>query len=359
MNCCEEETPTFLKFHVRRQLPDMRIKLFRHTELQVHSSILKEYSEFFFKFLDSPEKVESEDSEWKYDWVSEVEDDGEWHLVAKQNMAITLVYHLEKQTNGSQQPSLANNDLNGKDADLQTRAFCFILNAMYRMTTAIQPRALEAIVKMADYYLCLPIVSYHVSACMWTNSDLLARRISKEPEYFIELAYILRNKTLFRECAIHIAGHMKSQQSEPYGLILYNGTFTGVTNPKILNVLKIMRERITTQLIQTQMNVLISCASDLNYLDILGTPIPQNITIPAYFRGLARDHQLQGLIKGLLENHLLFNVNSLFEAGKLGSVGADHFYCGTLDDEELPWDMNETDDLSEVSSHSPSKKRLL
>ncbi|TGO53651.1 hypothetical protein BOTNAR_0290g00130 [Botryotinia narcissicola] len=343
MNCSEEETPTFLKFHVRRQIPDMRIKLFGHTELQVHSSILKEHSDFFFKFLDSPEKIESEDSEWKYDWVSEVEDDGEWHLVAKQNMQLRL----------------AENVLGDENADTQTRAFCFILNAMYRVTTAIQPRALEAIVKLADYYLCLPIISYHISACMWTNSNLLARKISEEPEHFIELAYTLRNKTLFRECAIHIAGHMKFQQPEPHGLIFYDGTFPGVTNPKILEVLKTMRERVTSQLLQTQMNVLISCARDPDYLKILSTPIPDDITIPAYYRGLARDHRLQGLIERLMENHLVFNVNSLFEAGRLGSVGADHFYCGTLDDEELPWDVNETDGISEVSLPSPSKKRRL
>ncbi|KAF7911422.1 uncharacterized protein EAF01_002929 [Botrytis porri] len=320
MSCCEVETPTFQKFHVRRQVPDMRIKLFGHTEFQVHTSILKQHSEFFFKFLDSPEKIQSENSEWKYDWVSEVEDDGEWHLVAKQNV----------------QPDLIDNFLSDGDAHAQTLAFCFMINAMYRTTCAIQPKALEAIVKMADYYLCLPIVSYHISACMWTNSDLLARRISEEPEHFIELAYTLRNETLFRECAIHIAGHMKFQQPEPHGLILYNGTLPGVSNPKILEVLKIMRDRVTAQLLQTQMNVLMSCAGDPDYLKILSTPIPRNITIPAYYRGLARDHRLQGLIERLLENHLVFNVNSLFEAGRLGSIGTDHFYCATLDDEELP-----------------------
>ncbi|KAF7943885.1 uncharacterized protein EAE97_005955 [Botrytis byssoidea] len=323
MNCCEEETPTFLKFHVRRQLPEMRIKLFGHTELQVHSSILKEHSDFFFKFLDSPEKLESKDSEWKYNWVSEVEDDGEWHLVAKQNM----------------QPSLADNDLGDENAEYPDPSILF------------HPQC-----DVQNYYLCLPIISYHISACMWTNSDLLARKISEEPEHFIELAYTLRNKTLFRECAIHIAGHMKFQQPGPHGLILYNGTFPGVTNPKILEVLKIMRERVTGQLLETQMNVLISCAGDSDYLKILSTPIPDNITIPAYYRGLPRDHRLQGLVERLMENHLVFNVNSFFEAGKLDSVGADHFYCGTLDDEELPWDVNETDDLSEVPLPSPSKK---
>ncbi|TGO46919.1 hypothetical protein BCON_0301g00030 [Botryotinia convoluta] len=246
MNCCEEEIPSFQKFHVRRQVPDMRIKLFGNTELQVHSSILKQHSDFFFKFLDSPEKIQSEDSEWKYDWVSEVKDDGEWHLVAKQNA----------------QPSLSENVLSEEDTDLQTRSFCFMINAMYRITCAIQPRTLETIVAIADYYLCLPILSYHVSACMWTNSDLLARRISEEPEHFIELAYKLCNKTLFRECAIHIAGHMNFQQPEHHGHILYDGTFPGVTNPKILEVLKIMRDRVTGQLLQTQMNVLMSCAGD-------------------------------------------------------------------------------------------------
>ncbi|KAF5872084.1 uncharacterized protein Bfra_009113 [Botrytis fragariae] len=147
----------------------MRIELFGHTELQVRSSILKEHSDFFFKFLDSPEKNQSEDSEWQYDWVSEVEDDGEWHLVAKQNM----------------QSSLVDNVLSEENADLQPLAFCFMINAI----------------------------------------DALARRISEEPEHFIELAYTFRNKTLFRECAFHNAGDIEASQPEPYGLILYDGHF--------------------------------------------------------------------------------------------------------------------------------------
>lgn len=86
MDSPEDSKSRVKKFHIRGQVLDMRIRLLEETEFHVHSMILKQHSEFFFKFLDSPDKVQSEDREWKYDWISEVEEDGDWHLVSTQNV---------------------------------------------------------------------------------------------------------------------------------------------------------------------------------------------------------------------------------------------------------------------------------
>jgi hypothetical protein len=61
--------------------PDVRLRLFGIREFHVHASILKLHSNYFRKFLDSPEKTPAAPSAlWKYDYVSVVDEDGEWGL---------------------------------------------------------------------------------------------------------------------------------------------------------------------------------------------------------------------------------------------------------------------------------------
>lgn len=60
--------------------PDTRIKVFKK-EYHVHSLILKLYSAYFRKFLDSPEKIPAlAEAIFKYDYISVVDDDGSWAL---------------------------------------------------------------------------------------------------------------------------------------------------------------------------------------------------------------------------------------------------------------------------------------
>lgn len=61
---------------------DARLIVFDQ-EYHVHSDVLKLQSEYFFKFLDSPDKenLPSTETRFKYEWVTKVDDDGEgWML---------------------------------------------------------------------------------------------------------------------------------------------------------------------------------------------------------------------------------------------------------------------------------------
>ena len=63
---------------------DVRLRCF-DTEFHVHSVILKLYSAFFAKFLDSPDKAHPQTvpvGRFKYEWVSKVDDDGSWGFEA-------------------------------------------------------------------------------------------------------------------------------------------------------------------------------------------------------------------------------------------------------------------------------------
>jgi hypothetical protein len=56
--------------------PDTRLKVFKQ-EFHVHSLILKLHSNFFRKFLDSPDKPNGPASpHFQYEYVSVVDDDG-------------------------------------------------------------------------------------------------------------------------------------------------------------------------------------------------------------------------------------------------------------------------------------------
>jgi len=66
--------------------PDVCLKVFDQ-EYHVHSVLLKLHSQFFRKFLDSPDKVVEEKNtaaRFPYVWVTKVDEGGKsWHFVAE------------------------------------------------------------------------------------------------------------------------------------------------------------------------------------------------------------------------------------------------------------------------------------
>lgn len=73
------------KFFVPGLKPDVRLKVFGTKEYHVHSVLLKLHSGFYRAFLDSPEKQIPASSEFTYEWVTELDDEGGWYLVAAQS----------------------------------------------------------------------------------------------------------------------------------------------------------------------------------------------------------------------------------------------------------------------------------
>jgi hypothetical protein len=71
---------------------DLRLQVFE-TMFHVHSVILKLHSEFFFKFLDSPEKITPAvliAQGFKYEWATKVYQDGEgWGLVDARSVEVS------------------------------------------------------------------------------------------------------------------------------------------------------------------------------------------------------------------------------------------------------------------------------
>ncbi len=78
-------------FKARGIEPDVRLSALG-TEFHVHSVVLRMQSAFFFKFLDSPEKKEAPvlKTDFAYEWVSKIDDDGSWSLVAASSSQVKL-----------------------------------------------------------------------------------------------------------------------------------------------------------------------------------------------------------------------------------------------------------------------------
>src|ERR1039458_7906597 len=71
---------------------DIRLQVFQQ-EFHVHSVVLKLHSEFFRTFLDSPDKAiapaRTDMMGFRYEWITKVDDDGSWHLVALQKNQVS------------------------------------------------------------------------------------------------------------------------------------------------------------------------------------------------------------------------------------------------------------------------------
>jgi hypothetical protein len=75
---------------------DVRLKVF-DIDFHVHSVILKLYSGFFRKFLDSPEKKIPASADFAYEWVTQIDEDGSWHLIcaeSKVGFLLLVLVHL-------------------------------------------------------------------------------------------------------------------------------------------------------------------------------------------------------------------------------------------------------------------------
>ena len=77
--CADQDPP--VTFQSPGLKPDIRLKVF-NKEFHAHSMILKLYSAYFRKFLDSPEKKNygSQTGLFRYDYISVVDYDGGWGM---------------------------------------------------------------------------------------------------------------------------------------------------------------------------------------------------------------------------------------------------------------------------------------
>ncbi|KAF7919806.1 hypothetical protein BELL_0052g00060 [Botrytis elliptica] len=314
-------SPKLKVFSLPDQTPDTKFVLFGETEIHLHSTVLRLHSAFFRKFLDSPDKKPAEPSaEFRYEWVSEIEEDGEWHMVEKS--------HAKPNDN-----VLSENTI----WDTEVLVFIEMLNALYRIPYKIWVARLFIVTKMADYYCCLPAVSNNLFACFDQSDN---EYVAENAVRLLDIAYKLRQPLLFKDCLIYVAGYMpRDSENSPH-----------VCNRVIFDVVMIVRNEINRRVVEAQQLLMLSKPSKersrlLGHCWEVGFEETKGkLSLPRYFRILAEhDSEFASILSNVLQCELRLPEEISHEAGARFLNDINNFYCARLLDSDLPWDLTETD----------------
>lgn len=250
-------------------------------------------------------------------------------------------------------------------------SFTMMLSAMYNSPYIIQdPNNLNLLIRFADYYCCLPIVSRTLDGAMLANDKQQWYEELKDfgPGSLKNFAK-LRNAALFRDTLVFFVGKWRREPNY--------ADFKD--DPKLWGVVRHARDRISNQIINTFQAILEQTAheegphplvrervKDLHAIeaktaetflddeyefdsdadDEYADPVPVRFAcLPKCFRELRdpakrKRGRLERRLDKLLWCNLRFPVQQI-QAGK-GSYDG-FFLCATVDNEELPWDLTETD----------------
>ncbi|KAF7958336.1 hypothetical protein EAE96_001887 [Botrytis aclada] len=307
MDDTERLPPELKVFSLPDQTPDTRFVLFGKTEIHVHSQVLKLYTSFFRTFLDSPDKKSAEPSaEFRYEWISEIEGDGEWHMVEK--------FHKP------------NYNVLSEDTfwDMEVQVFIEMLNALYRIPYKIWMAHLFIVTKMADYYGCLPAVSHNLFACFdQSNNEYVAQNAVS----LLGVAYKLRQPLLFKECLIHVAGNMSSDLSN----------FSHECDRVIYDAIMKARNEVNRRVVEAQQRLMLCTPSKersdlLAYCWELGFKEPEGqLSLPRHYRLLAEhDSKFASALSDVLECELRLSYDFSHVAGAGDNIDANHFFCALI-----------------------------
>ncbi|KAF8848281.1 hypothetical protein BDZ45DRAFT_810907 [Acephala macrosclerotiorum] len=324
METSVRERPTVYEFFAPGLKPDVRLKVFDTSEYHVHSVLLKLYSGFFLKFLDSPEKKVPASPDFTYEWVTQVDDDSSWHLTGN-------LPDQKKQMG-------------------QENAFYALIRAIYSKPFMIcHTEELIPLFELADYYCALRVVSRGLDEAMKCGEvEGLIWDLEKDPCRFLRLAIRLRNETLFKECLCLSLGpwtepvYYKCRDKEVFKICeqarmkLY--AHTGRVNEGLVKELNRL-DRENPFLRDEMVEHMKKASANSNNRS------SDKVYLPQYYRKLGNFKSSNGRqpfwdsLQGLLDNKLTFARDA--RAGEGDFV--DFFLCESLGYDELPWDQDEDD----------------
>lgn len=207
--------------------------------------------------------------------------------------------------------------------------FIEMLNCLYRIPYKIWVARLFKVTKMADYYCCLPAVSHNLFACFSQTDNSY---VSEHALRLLEVAYKLRQPLLFKDCLIHVAGHMPPGSAIPH-----------LCNKVIWDIMMKVRSEICQRVIQCQRDLMTTAPTEetsrlLGHCWESGSrDTDGQLSLPRYYRLLANHHHtFATILEYALENELCLPSTAKHEAGGDNDEDRDRFYCGRLLDEDLP-----------------------
>lgn len=216
---------------------------------------------------------------------------------------------------------------------------------------------LICLTNLADYYLCLPIVSNACYEALFDNPRLNIS-IAKNAATLLPIACKLRHKILFRECLIHAIGNFSIPLKQEH-----------ISNPKLYEVISAVRIKSKASLYSVGKEILemqldpatFGEGKKENGPDIKdwvfsmtrGCFAKNNegmlrISLPMHYRRLwSIDHPkeiTQAAFKRLLDPIMKNNLR-LDSSGVGTGEGKfrNHFLFIHIEDSDLPWEISQTD----------------
>ncbi|KAF7958335.1 hypothetical protein EAE96_001886 [Botrytis aclada] len=316
-------------FHLPGHIVDVKLSIFDTLELHVHSAILKLHI---------------------YD------DDGSWSLfdvrnIKYDNPGSNLIPRQMKRTK-----------------KLHETAFINFIGTLYGKSWVITDiEALKLVTELADYYCALPAVSKSMHGALLMSPIFCKRIFFSEPSALLDLAVKLRSPELFWECMICLVGKwqdsayqypIESQSEMPYNPKL--------ANPKLNELAIKLHNQICTKTSAAQQKILDCCQINSNALEVKNKIEKRYLkktrlretehgfdhdraSLPEYFRAFGEESSgvFALAVSDILQNRLIFNKSlragdNQFSGNTYYDVQS-HFLCAEIKDEDLPWDLNETD----------------
>ncbi|KAE8442587.1 hypothetical protein EG329_003074 [Mollisiaceae sp. DMI_Dod_QoI] len=334
--------------------PDVRLNVLG-TDFHVHSIILKLHSNFFRRFLDSPDKHPAPDSAlFRYEYSSVIETDGasavKWVLEPGRKVSLSgLESHVKSRAPSPQTLVLDGPSMFELPEDFKTElevdSFRKLLCAMYNRPYAIRSVFdLTRLINLADYYCALPIVSATLSGAL-LGSSIFGKTSwltdVRDPRAdLLILAMKLRHPILFREAFIHVVGRW--DPSKMMGIVQENSELMRL----------VMREShaIYIRTMDTQLVLLRNRDEAALARGILNDDESETMDAKFYRAIMERlqdddpwyvgYQELRKPLDALLQNNLMLDHN-----GSLPGMYPyeDCFLCANVSDEEMPWNRDEVD----------------
>ncbi|CAG8971595.1 hypothetical protein HYALB_00007988 [Hymenoscyphus albidus] len=352
----QSPSPSPIIFRIPGQTPDTLLSVLGQ-DYHVHSMLLKLHSNYFRRFLDSPDKSgERASHDFRYHYITVFDDDEcGWSLES-----------VEKAT-----PATPAEVSRYYCREEESTAFHHLLCTMYNRKYAIQNvSALKSLTKIADFFCALPIVSATIVETVMTGPMTRTRmeewssrsEFSRNACEISRIAQKLRNPILFRDAIIEVVSRWDFHQEFLFEIgIKASDFFDGSTLQLI--------EREYTQVAK----LLVRCSHRLllRILDGRFWEIGKRVPAPEdesawrsadfYYRIRLRIiEKLEGIyyhfvrpetrealdklrqsIDELIQNNLVLD-QSHCGPGELG-MHEHAFLCAKISDDDLPWDTSEID----------------
>ncbi|KAI9845574.1 MAG: hypothetical protein M1837_004671 [Sclerophora amabilis] len=343
-----------ITFPLRGLSEDVRLVVFDQMFL-VHSITLKSHSSFFRTFLKPSGSSETASKQIQYEYGSVVDDDGSWGL-----------------QKSSQIPHETHSKKSDQEAAAETSAFAILLHACYGKRYSLSSvDELQRVVKLADYYCCLPILSTSLDANMQSSVKFTAM-IPHEAEIILPLACAARAPLLFREAFIHVVGKswltrsctkQKYEKSLAMLIQVHQGkldaraveALEGLLNPRGLKCTSqytfeqiqvaggMVRRMIERELSKRGHRL------DIRYKAHFYRSLYhcQSTPDPSVARQKTSENESLDLARKMVQQSLgpLLEDCSVLDSGRSspGDPEWSYFLCTRLPDDELPWDQDQTD----------------